>query len=305
MGPTASGKTRLAIELSERLPEFFNSVISVDSGMVYRGMDIGTAKPSLEERAKLPHHLIDIRDPSDSYSAGDFRRDALEHIAKIHTAEKVPLLVGGTMLYFRALQRGIADLPKADPKIRARLSQEMESLGIATLHRRLLDIDAKAGARISVNDVQRIQRALELYELTGKPPSQLFTENAVSALPYPIINIAIYPKDRSILHKRITERFADMLKHGFIAEVEALLARQDLSLDLPSLRAVGYRQVCKYLKGDFSYEKMSEEVVIATRQLAKRQFTWLRSWPNVTWFDSDDRNLSQIVAHYISKELKI
>jgi tRNA dimethylallyltransferase len=304
MGPTASGKTRLALELSERLPHLFGSVISVDSSMVYRGMDIGTAKPNLEERAKLPHHLIDIRDPSDSYSAGDFRRDALKHIENISSVGQIPLLVGGTMLYFRALQRGIADLPKADPQIRARLSQEMENLGIATLHQRLLDIDATAGARINVNDAQRIQRALELYELTGKSPSELFSINASEPLPYTIINIAICPQNRTVLHKRIAERFAKMLHEGFIAEVEELQKRSDLSSDLSALRSVGYRQAWKYLKGEISYDNMCEEAVVATRQLAKRQLTWLRSWPHVVWFYSDDRNLSQTVADYILKEMK-
>jgi tRNA dimethylallyltransferase len=274
MGPTAAGKTGLAVFLAQRLPL---GVISVDSAMVYRGMDIGTAKPSRELLDRVPHRLLDIRDPTEPYSAAQFRVDALREMADITAAGKVPLLVGGTMLYFRALQQGLAPMPAAKPDLRASLEADAARAGWAAMHRRLAEVDPEAAARIHPHDPQRIQRALEVYQLTGQPISRLQRQaQGERPFPYRILKLVLAPADRGELHARIEQRFRTMLDEGFEGEVRHLWSRGDLSLELPSMRAVGYRQMLKYLIGEYTYAHMLERVVVATRQLAKRQLTWLR-----------------------------
>ncbi len=286
MGPTASGKTDLAAALVERLP---CDIISVDSALVYRGMDIGTAKPDAALLARAPHRLIDILDPAETYSAARFRADALREMAEISAAGRIPLLVGGTGLYFRALRRGLSDLPPANPQLRARLEQEAAEQGWEALHQRLRMVDPAAAERIHPNDPQRLQRALEVYELTGRPLSEQ-QKGGGEALPYRVLALALAP-ERELLHGRIRDRFHIMLERGLVAEVEGLYRRGDLSPDKPSIRCVGYRQVWSYLAGDVDYAAMVEQGITATRQLAKRQFTWLRSEPDSRWFDSADRFL--------------
>ncbi len=298
MGATASGKTRLAIEFTQHLP---CDIISVDSGMIYHGMDIGTAKPTIEEQKIAPHRLIDIRNPRETYSAGQFREDAIREIEDILSHNRIPLLVGGTMLYFKALQQGLAELPTADTEIRKKISDEAEQIGWQDVHKKLAKIDPIAAKRIHPNDPQRIQRALEIYEITGHTMTELLSAKNMQPLPYPIINIAI-AAERSILHERIEQRFQQMIKNGFIEEVEQLFKRGDLHPDLPSIRAVGYRQIWQYLAGELTYEEMQEKAIIATRQLAKRQLTWLRRggslcppWPNLNWFDG--KNINDIIQY--------
>lgn len=298
MGPTAAGKTALAIALHEKLP---CEIISVDSGMIYRGMDIGTAKPSKEELAIAPHRLIDICDPSESYSAGQFRRDAINAIQEIFAAGHIPLLVGGTMLYFRVLQQGIATLPEADPTTRAEIKAEAEVKGWNFLHKKLIAIDPEFAARISANDSQRIARALEIYALTQKTITELHEQQAPVGLPYEFLNIAIAPQERSTIWQRIEHRFMQMLQQGFIDEVAKLYARGDLNEDLPSMRSVGYRQIWQYLAGKITKQEMLEAVPIATRQLAKRQLTWLRSWHDLHWVDSTDDICLEKVLRLIAK----
>ena len=283
MGPTASGKTDLAVALHASLPV---DIVSVDSVMVYRGMDIGSAKPEPAILARAPHRLVDILDPAEPYSAARFREDALREIRAIHAAGRVPLLVGGTMLYFRALFGGLSALPSADPAVRARLETEAAAQGWPALHARLAEVDPAAAARIHPNDPQRIQRALEVYELTGQPLSRLQSTDAGEPLPYRFVKLAVAPAERSVLHERIARRFRQMLEAGLVEEVEGLYRRGDLHPGLPSIRAVGYRQVWQYLAGELDREEMVERGIIATRQLAKRQFTWLRSETDVAWFDS-------------------
>lgn len=293
MGPTAAGKTDLAIELTKVLP---CELISVDSALVYRGMDIGTAKPSKALLDKFPHRLIDILDPSQSYSAADFRSDALSAMAEITARGKIPLLVGGTMLYFKALLDGLADMPAADPEVRAQLEAEAASRGWQALHDELAAIDPVSAARIHPNDPQRLSRALEVYRVSGlsmtahrEQQSAQSTEAAASGrhqLPYTVANLAIAPVDRKVLHDRIAQRFTQMLDQGFVEEVVALRSRGDLHSNLPSIRAVGYRQVWDHLDGKLTRDEMQERGIIVTRQLAKRQFTWLRSWENLHWLDS-------------------
>jgi tRNA dimethylallyltransferase len=287
MGPTASGKTDLAVELVARLP---CDIVSVDSAMVYRGMDIGTAKPDAATLARAPHRLIDCCDPSDAYSAARFREDALGEMAAISNKGRIPLLVGGTMLYFRALRLGLSPLPGADPETRRRIEAEAAALGWDALHRRLAEIDPQAAARIHPSDPQRIGRALEVFELTGRPLTELQRQGAgLNPLPYRLLKLVRAPADRATLHERIGRRFHAMLEAGLEAEVRALLARGDLTPDLPSMRCVGYRQVLKYLSGEYSYRTMVERGIIATRQLAKRQWTWLRSEGDCHWLtDVDD-----------------
>lgn len=282
MGPTAAGKTPLAIELAKRLP---CEIISVDSAMVYKGMNIGTAKPESEILQQIPHHLIDIADPKDSYSAGQFRRDALKCIDAIHAKGKLPLLVGGTMMYFRILHQGLAELPTANAEVRAQLQHRAEQIGWEGLHAELATIDPQAAMRIHQRDTQRIQRALEVYMLTGKNISTWQQEETSALSHYHIDNIALAPTDRATLHQRIEVRFHQMMEQGFIKEVEALFSRGDLNADLPSIRSVGYRQAWAYLEGKLTLSEMTEKSIIATRQLAKRQLTWLRSWPKITWLD--------------------
>lgn len=274
MGPTASGKTDVAVSLVENGPF---EIISVDSAMVYRGMDIGTAKPDAATLARAPHRLIDFLDPAEPYSAARFRDDAREAIEAIHGAGRIPLLVGGTMLYFRALLRGLADMPDADPAIRARLEGEAAEKGWGALHARLADLDPEAGARIHPNDPQRIQRALEVWERTGRPLTELQREAAVRSCPWPVIRLGLMPYDRRWLHARIARRFEAMMAAGLVAEVEALHARGDLDDSLPAIRAVGYRQVWDYLEGRIGRDEAVRRGIIATRQLAKRQITWMRS----------------------------
>lgn len=297
MGPTASGKTGLAIELVQQLPF---EIISVDSAMVYRGMDIGTAKPTVDILKIAPHHLIDICDPAESYSAGRFTRDVLTAIDVIFKKGKIPLLVGGTMLYFHALQKGLNQLPTANPEVRLALQQQADQLGLAALHQRLSEIDPVAAARIHPHDAQRIQRALEVYEVSGKTLTELHQDELDPSQQYKMINIIVAPNDRKILHQRIAKRFDDMLAMGFIDEVKQLYARGDLNLENPSIRSVGYRQAWEYLMGRLNEAEMRERAIIATRQLAKRQFTWLRSWQDATWFDSENADLLERVKPIIN-----
>lgn len=283
MGPTASGKTALATELYQQLPA---ELISVDSALVYRSMDIGTAKPTAQELAVTPHHLIDIRDPAQSYSAADFRTDALRLIAEIQHRGNIPILVGGTMLYFKALLEGISPLPEANEAVRQQLEQEAAAKGWARLHDELAQIDPVSAQRIHPNDPQRINRALEVYRLTGRSLTDLTAEKG-EPFAYPVHQFAIAPDDRAVLHQRIALRFEQMLAAGFEQEVAALKSRPDLHPDLPAMRCVGYRQMWEYLSGASSYQQMSERGIAATRQLAKRQLTWLRGWPELTWLKSE------------------
>jgi tRNA dimethylallyltransferase len=281
MGPTASGKTELALELASRLP---CEIISVDSAMVYRGMDIGTAKPSPKVLAETPHRLVDICEPTESYSAARFRADALLEMARATAAGKVPLLVGGTMLYFRALQRGLSALPAADPRLREKLNQEARTLGWDVMHRRLRRVDPASARRIHPNDPQRIQRALEVYELTGRPMSDLAAERRDGEdCPYRFLKLIRSPEDRAVLHRRIAQRFRVMLDAGFEDEVRGLWARGDLTRDMPAMRSVGYRQMLKYVLGELSPEQMLDRGIVATRQLARRQYTWLRAETEARW----------------------
>lgn len=283
MGPTAAGKTDAAMALHERLG---HELISVDSAMVYRGMDIGSAKPSAAELARAPHHLIDIRDPAEPYSAASFREDALGLMRQISAAGRVPLLVGGTMLYYKRLIEGVANLPSADPAIRQQLESQWQHEGLASLHQRLMEVDATSAQRIHPNDPQRLMRALEVYYVSGRPMSELWAEQQSETFPWRVLSIALAPNDRRLLHQRIAQRFEVMLDEGLINEVAALKKRNDLHLGLPAMKSVGYRQVWEYLEGEYDYPMLVERGVIATRQLAKRQLTWLRSWPELNWVDS-------------------
>lgn len=283
MGPTASGKSALAMELVRHLP---CDIISVDSALVYRGMDIGTAKPTASELAQAPHRLIDILDPIESYSAADFRRDALREMAQISAAGRIPLLVGGTMLYYKALLEGLSPLPEADPQVRAEIEQEAASLGWQALHDELCRIDPVSGARIHPNDPQRLSRALEVFRVSGKSLTEL-TQQQGEPLPYRTLQFVIAPSDRAWLRERIAVRFDTMLTQGFEAEVAGLLRRGDLNPSLPSIRCVGYRQMWDYLTGALSYDEMRYRGIVATCQLAKRQMTWLRGWSHpLHWLES-------------------
>ncbi len=277
LGPTASGKSRLALELAARLPL---EIVSVDSAQVYRGLDIGTAKPSVAERKRVRHHLIDLLDPAESYSAGRFRADAIAAVTDILGRGRIPLLVGGTMLYYRALAAGLDALPQADAKLRAEIERDAARRGWPALHAELAAVDAKSAARIKPGDAQRIQRALEVWRLTGRPLSTLQTAPA-AALPFALRSFAIVPLDRAALHRRIAERFEAMLEAGLVDEVTALRKRYAVSAELPSMRAVGYRQVWEHLEGAYSLGELREKGIAATRQLAKRQLTWLRSLPGL------------------------
>jgi len=280
MGPTASGKTASALAIAQRIP---SEIISVDSALVYRGMDIGTAKPTREERAAAPHHLIDILDPLDSYSVAQFRNDTLRLVDDIVARGKLPLLVGGTMLYFKGLADGLDDLPGADPVLRAELEEEAARIGWPAMHAKLALLDPETAARLAPADAQRIQRALEICALSGKPMSELLALKEKTELPFELLSFALEPADRAVLHERIARRFDIMLEEGpdgnLITEVEVLRRRGDLHPGLPSMRCVGYRQAWEYLDGTIDYKTMRETGIIATRQLAKRQLTWLRSMP--------------------------
>lgn len=288
MGPTAAGKTELALALHATLPV---DIVSVDSSQVYRGMDIGTAKPTATERARAPHRLIDIRDPAESYSAAAFCQDAQREIEAIVAAGRIPLLVGGTMFYFHALEYGLSQLPSADQNIRRRLAAAAAQVGWPALHDQLAERDPQSAARIDPNDAQRIQRALEIVELTGESPHAVVR---TPTLAYRMAKFGLWPNDRAALHVRIAGRFAHMLERGLIAEVEALYRRSDLGPDLSSIRTVGYRQVWNYLTGMINYNEMTEQAIVATRQLAKRQLTWLRHYKDVQLIDCSHVPTSRI-----------
>ncbi len=284
MGPTASGKTELAIKLKQQYPV---EIISVDSALIYKGMDIGTAKPDSHEQALAPHRLIDILDPAQAYSAADFRRDALKEMNAIVSEGKIPLLVGGTMLYYKALLEGLSPLPAADAAIRQQIEQEAKKLGWDVLHQQLQRLDPVSAQRIHPNDPQRLSRALEVYRITGKTLTEL-TQIKGEPIPFNVKQFAIAPSERAELHRRIELRFEKMMKAGFEQEMKALYARKDLHPELPSIRCVGYRQMWDYLDGDCTLDEAIFRGICATRQLAKRQITWLRSWDNLTWLDSEN-----------------
>jgi len=293
MGPTASGKTAAALEIAKHLP---CEIISVDSALVYREMDIGTAKPSAAELASVPHHLIDILDPSESYSAMQFRQDAIRLAQEIRARGKLPLLVGGTMLYFKVLRDGLDELPQADPALRAELDAEAARDGVPAQHARLATLDPITAARLKPNDSQRIQRALEIITLTGQPMSALLTQKSAAELPFDLLPLALEPGQRAVLHERIAQRFDQMLAgNGLLEEVRRLRARGDLHLGLPSMRCVGYRQAWEYLDGQYDAKELRERGIIATRQLAKRQLTWLRSMPDRIVIDCDRSDATQQV----------
>jgi tRNA dimethylallyltransferase len=295
MGPTASGKTAAALAIAERIP---SEIISVDSALVYRGMDIGTAKPSPEELAAVPHHLIDIIDPLDSYSVAQFRTDTLRLVGEIVARGKLPLLVGGTMLYYKGLQDGLDDLPGADPEVRAALR-----LGWPAMHARLAQLDPVTAERLKPNDSQRIQRALEIIQLSGKPMSELLAQREKEELPFELQSFALEPSDRAVLHERIARRFDSMLSGGGLErEVEGLRARGDLDPALPSMRCVGYRQMWEYLDGKIDHATMRETGIIATRQLCKRQLTWLRSMPDRIVIDCLAPDATQQVLDRMQKD---
>ncbi len=296
MGPTASGKTSLAVELVKHLPL---EIVSVDSAMVYRGMDIGTAKPTREVLEIAPHRLIDICDPTESYSAGRFRRDAMTAIEEIRENNRIPILVGGTGLYFRSLEQGFSDLPSTDPALRTRLTQMMRERGSPALHAELSRVDPVSAERLHPNDSQRIQRALEVYEITKTPLSVFIAEGRLGALPHKVIKLALAPSDRRIIRERTRQRFIRMLDNGLVDEVRGFFEQENMHEGLTSMRMVGYRQVWSYLADCLSYSEMQERAVIATRQLAKRQFTWLRAEDNTTWFDSSRPDIAQVVIEFL------
>ena len=294
LGPTASGKSALAVQLAEKLPV---EIVSMDSALVYRGMDIGTAKPGAALRAQVPHHLIDIIGPDQSYSAGRWREDAIACIQEVFSRKSIPLLVGGTMLYYRALTAGLDELPQADARVRGALDAEAARRGWPALHAELEKVDPKTAQRIAPNDSQRIQRALEVWRITGKPLSEL-QGVARKDLPFELKGVALVP-ERAVLHERIGQRFDAMLRLGLIDEVKALRKKYRLSASLPSMRAVGYRQVWEYLEGKTDTETMRERAVAATRQLAKRQMTWLRSFPDLVRVDSGEAALDRLLQSFL------
>ena len=300
MGPTASGKTALAVGLVERFPV---EIISVDSALVYRDMAIGTAKPDAATLARAPHHLLDIRDPTETYSAAAFCDDARRLMADIAARGRVPLLVGGTMLYFRALLQGLDDLPRADAALRKELEAEAAARGCPALHAELAAVDPATAARLAANDSQRIGRALEIFRLTGTPMSALL-DRVQSELPYRVLQLALIPSDRAVLHQRIAARFDAMLAEGLVDEVESLRRRYALNADLPSMRAVGYRQAWAYLDGDIDQKALREQGIAATRQLAKRQLTWLRSWPGAVELDCLADDLDAQATDLVARHLR-
>ncbi len=288
MGPTAAGKTDLAMRLTEALS---CDIISVDSALIYKGMDIGTAKPDAQMLEKYPHRLVDIRDPSQSYSVAEFREDALREMAEITAQGRIPLLVGGTMMYYNALLKGLAALPEANPEIRQQLLEKGEREGWPALHALLEKIDPASARRLAPNDSQRLQRALEVYQLTGRTLTELWAEQQQQKLPYNVVNLAVMPEERKTLHERIALRFKLMMEEGFVDEVRALYERGDLNPQMPSVRCVGYRQVWSYLEDEWDYPTMMDKGIVATRQLAKRQITWLRSWENLHWLKTEDKDI--------------
>src|SRR5512139_385290 len=300
MGPTASGKTALAVSLVERFPL---EIISVDSALVYRGMDVGTAKPDAATLARAPHHLLDIRDPDETYSAAAFCDDARRLMADIVARGRVPLLVGGTMLYFRALLQGLDDLPRADAALRHKLEAAARARGWPALHAELAAVDPLTAARLAPNDSQRIGRALEVFRLTGTPMSALL-DRMQSELPYRVLQLALIPSDRAVLHQRIAARFDAMLAEGLIDEVKTLRRSYALKPDLPAMRAVGYRQAWAYLDGDIDLGALREQGIAATRQLAKRQLTWLRSWPDAVELDCLADDLEAQATALVERHLR-
>lgn len=297
MGPTASGKTSLALELAQRVD---CEIISVDSALIYQSMDIGTAKPTADELAQVPHHLIDIIDPSKTYSVSQFRADAERLIADILSRNKLPVLVGGTMMYYNALVKGLSALPASNTCVRAEIEEQGAEKGWARLHAQLAVVDPVCAERIHPNDPQRITRALEVYQLSGRPLSQLQQESS-GPIPYCVAQFAIAPEERSVLHDRIAERFNQMIAQNFEAEVQQLIDRGDLIADLPAIRCVGYRQMWQYLAGQLSHAEMLERGIIATRQLAKRQITWLRGWDDVVWLDTFAPNNVDVILKLVNK----
>jgi tRNA dimethylallyltransferase len=311
MGPTASGKTGVAVELAQRLPV---ELISVDSALVFRDMDIGTAKPDAATLAKAPHHLIDIIAPTEAYSAAAFRHDALRLMADITARGKIPLLVGGTMLYFKALREGLSELPQSDATVRAELDAEIAQHGIAALHKRLAEVDPETSARLAPGDTQRVQRAMEIYRLTGQPMSELIKkshplpqagegpgERGEQSIPYDVLSIALVPGDRSTLHQRIAARFQQMLRDGLVEELRGLREKYPLHRDMTSMRCVGYRQAWEFIEGEIGEGELLEKGIAATRQLAKRQLTWLRSMPDNVELDCLQHNLAERVADLIEQ----
>ncbi len=298
MGPTASGKTGVAVELVQRLPV---ELISVDSALVFRDMDIGTAKPDAATLAKAPHHLIDIIAPTEAYSAAAFRHDALRLMADITARGKVPLLVGGTMLYFKALREGLSPLPQADAEVRARLDEIIAQHGIEHLHAELAKVDAETAARLHSTDTQRIQRAMEIFLVSGKPMSELIKQQEQDELPYSVLPIALLPADRAVLHQRIAMRFEQMLKDGLVDELGGLRQKYVLHRDMTSMRCVGYRQAWEYLEGEITEAELMEKGIAATRQLAKRQLTWLRSMPDNIDVDCLQPKLAQAVLRIVEQ----
>jgi tRNA dimethylallyltransferase len=302
MGPTASGKTGAAVELYSQLPV---ELISVDSALVFRDMNIGTAKPDTQTLAKAPHHLIDIISPTAAYSAANFRTDALRLMADITARGKVPLLVGGTMLYFKALQGGLSQLPEASPEVREKIEQEASEVGWPAMHVKLAEVDPETAARLQPNDVQRIERALEVYRLSGQSMTSLHQASVGVALPYRLLKIALVPSDRKVLHERIALRFDQMLAGGFIDEVKALLQKYpELTPDSTSMRCVGYRQALEYLAGEYDISELRDRGIFATRQLAKRQLTWLRAMDDIVEIDCLSPDLHPLVLHEIEAFMK-
>jgi len=300
LGPTASGKTAVALALAKRFPI---EVVSVDSAQVYRGMDVGTAKPDAVERAAAPHHLVDIVDPTESYSAGRFRDDAMRLVNEIHARGRVPVLAGGTMLYFRALTSGIAELPRADAVTRADIADRARRQGWPALHAELAQVDPESAARIGPTDPQRIQRALEVWQLTGVALSRLQENREPRPLPFEALQVALEPSDRKVLHARIAERFRAMLDAGLVAELEGLRKRYELSAGLPSMRSVGYRQAWDTLEGNARLETLADRGIAATRQLAKRQLTWLRSMETLERYDCLRKDLAEAVTARVERFL--
>jgi tRNA dimethylallyltransferase len=293
MGPTASGKTSLAVELIKHFPI---EIISVDSALIYTDMNIGTAKPDEATLKQAPHRLIDFLDPSQTYSAADFRRDALREMQQITDNGNIPVLVGGTMLYYRALENDLAKLPSANPDIRKKINQQAAEKGWNAMHQQLAMIDPESAARIHPNDSQRVQRALEVYEITGENLTTLHKAAKHDALPYRLLKIALIPENRDWLRERAATRFNQMIEDGFMAEIQQLFDRRDLNPDLPSIRCVGYRQAWRYLNGNIDFNEMKKRVIVATRQLAKRQMTWLRSEKEVSRYDAQHYDLSSIIG---------
>jgi tRNA dimethylallyltransferase len=305
MGPTASGKTAAALAIARAIP---SEIISVDSALVYRGMDIGTAKPNAEELASVPHHLIDIIEPTESYSVAQFSSDTLRLVDEISARGKLPLLVGGTMLYFKGLTDGLDDLPTADVALRLEIEAEAARVGWPAMHEKLRGLDPVTAARLAPNDAQRINRALEIIALSGKPMSELLAKRAPTELPFELLSFALEPSDRAVLHQRIATRFDQMLGSsddtGIVAEVAGLRARGDLNPTLPSMRCVGYRQSWDYLDGTIDRATLRETGIIATRQLAKRQITWLRSMPKRVVVDCLRNNIAETLLSQLPREIR-